>query len=792
MTLFMLSILLYLLPVGILFYMALEIYFRNKTHTLNKITALLLLVMMALIMGSFLANIFPAQYYVILSIYLVYIPAFLLMGLVLHFNLRLTSRFDHLSRLQVAALCYTPTFPIVLILCRSPWISMTYTMDGPWKNGNPSFGLFIITLVFTLYIILFSIYLLFAGLRFVSQNPNLDLQKKQVHLILWALIVAGSCAVAGMFFPRHIFGDQFNLPDISSFAIIIFAIFVRFSMTRYSFLPPTERKYQILYELSPLAIVLLDEKAKIHDANSSAMQLFDISLSDILKRSFPSFLVQTDRSSFLKQFESVILGRKFSFTEYTIIQNSLEQRLVQAEGELIAIEGKQYQYIILRDITESRLAEQRIAFLAYHDPLTGLSNRLMFQQQLSTALAQSNEDQLQVVVMLLDLDRFKIINDTKGHHVGDLLLKHVANQLVEIAPDEMQIARLGGDEFAMFMNGIVNDEQIHQLAEKFLHGLRNPFVYENIPYYISASLGICPSPQFGNNPDTLLKYADIAMYFAKNNGRDRYQIYIHHLKHPDLDRFAMEARMRKALEQEEFILYYQPQMDMESGHIIGVEALIRWQNPEKGLVYPAEFIQIAEESGLIIPIGRWVLQKACEDMKKWIDSGLPEMVVSVNISLCQFIDNQFVAELKQILLQTELDPKLLCLEITESTAMENQEYSMEICQEIVEMNVRLSIDDFGTGYSSFSLLKYLKFDAIKIDRSFVQGIVMEEDDAEIIHAIIAMAHGLHQKVIAEGVEEKAQWDRLKTMGCDRVQGYYISKPVPESEWLAFVQQKTLV
>jgi EAL domain-containing protein (putative c-di-GMP-specific phosphodiesterase class I) len=289
-----------------------------------------------------------------------------------------------------------------------------------------------------------------------------------------------------------------------------------------------------------------------------------------------------------------------------------------------------------------------------------------------------------------------------------------------------------------------------------------------------------------------LKYADIAMYFAKNNGRDRYQIYTHHLKHPDLDRFAMEARMRKALEQEEFILYYQPQMDMESGHIIGVEALIRWQNPEKGLVYPAEFIQIAEESGLIIPIGRWVLQKACEDMKKWIDSGLPEMVVSVNISLCQFIDNQFVAELKQILLQTELDPKLLCLEITESTAMENQEYSMEICQEIVEMNVRLSIDDFGTGYSSFSLLKYLKFDAIKIDRSFVQGIVMEEDDAEIIHAIIAMAHGLHQKVIAEGVEEKAQWDRLKTMGCDRVQGYYISKPVPESEWLAFVQQKTLV
>ena len=576
--------------------------------------------------------------------------------------------------------------------------------------------------------------------------------------------------------------------SVIAVAVLIGAVIVFVTMRSLPS-PMLERKYQILYEHAPLAILLLDEKARIHDVNPIALRMFDMTADEIQQRDFPSLLGLNDRNSFISQSENGLLNQKIAGREFIILKSSQEQRLVSAESEFITISGEQFQYVILRDITESRDAEQRIAYLAYHDELTGLSNRSMFHRQLTAALNQINEDGFSIAVLLLDLDRFKLINDTKGHHAGDLLLKHVAIQLMKNAPSEMKIARLGGDEFAMFVPGIENDEQLHQLAQYILNGLKSPFMYESDSYYITASLGICLAPGYGDSSEVLLKHADIAMYAAKTSGRDRYQIYSPQLTQPDGTRLSMETRLREAIESNEFELYYQPQIDMESREIMGVEALIRWMSPEEGVVSPAEFIPLAEELGLIIPIGRWVLMQACTDMKKWIGTGLPPMTVSVNISPVQFRNEQFLSELETILAQTGIDPNLLCLEITESTALENQKYSMRVCQEIVNLNVRLSIDDFGTGYSSFSLLKQLQFDAVKIDRSFVQGIARNDHDAAIIKAIIAMAHGLNQRVVAEGIEEAEQWDKLMEMKCDFVQGYYISKPIPEKELVEFILKR---
>jgi diguanylate cyclase (GGDEF)-like protein/PAS domain S-box-containing protein len=787
MFLLMLLLAIYLVPVAILFYMALEIYYRNSSQILNKLTAYLLFTMSTLFLGSFISNAFPPEYYVTLNYYFIYIPSFMIMPLVIHFSLKLSSSFDNWSSLRIALLCYSPALSILLILFPPSWIELIVTINGPWKDAKPNFALMLIIILLALYTMTVSGYLLTKGLRVASNHPNIQMRKKQIQIILVAISLAGCWAILCVIFDVTFVNNQLKTPDSSAFSVIIFAYFLRYAMTKYSFLPPTERKYQVLYELSPLAIVLLNQEAKIDDANPAALKLFDVNLKEIRERSFPSFLSSTDRKSFLKLFNSGFAGRKFSSQEYSIIKSTLEERLVQAESELIAIEGQPYQYVILRDITESRLAEQRIAFLAYHDPLTGLANRSMFQQKLAEALTESDITQQQIAVLLMDLDRFKLVNDTKGHHVGDLLLQYVAKQLKEHTPDKMCIARLGGDEFAMFLTGVETEEETNHLARCILEALKEPFIFEGTPFYITGSLGICLSPQYGESGETLLKNADIAMYYAKNNGRDRYQIYNHHLKHPDLDRLTIDVRLRKALELQEFEVYYQPQVDLENGEVIGVEALVRWISPERGIVYPGEFIPLAEESGLIVPLGHWILEQACKDMKKWCDAGLPLKTVSVNISPDQLKESGFLERLSQILAETQIDPKRLCLEITETSSLLDEEYMLDICREIKDLNIGLIMDDFGTGYSSFSLLKYMQFNAIKIDRSFVTGIMDNENEAAIINAIIVMAHGLQQKVIAEGVEDTQQWERLKALGCDQIQGFYYSEALQEKDLFEYMR-----
>ncbi|MNO55597.1 Phytochrome-like protein cph2 [compost metagenome] len=404
-------------------------------------------------------------------------------------------------------------------------------------------------------------------------------------------------------------------------------------------------------------------------------------------------------------------------------------------------------------------------------------------------LVHSAETSSSFALLLVDLDGFKQVNDTQGHHAGDILLEHVARMLVRNTNDKTLIARFGGDEFALIIPDVHSSEELHLISQQLLEGFNTPFIHNGNSFTITASIGISLSPEHGNNADELLQHADVAMYHGKKSGKNRCVIYDSSLRCQENDFFMTVETVRKGLSEGKFRLHYQPQIDLQTGLITGTEALIRWEYPESGNLPPGKFIPLAEETGAIVEIGYWVLDTACEQLKDWIDQGLPPLQMSINLSAKQFLDLHFPTRLAHTLSRTGIDPSLLCLEITEHTAMTNEQYSLNICEQILNMGVKLSIDDFGTGYSSLSLLKNLSVHSIKIDRSFVKDMISDESDRAIIKAIIAMSHNLGKRVIAEGVEMSGQLDMLQDFGCDDIQGFYVSKPLTAEDCFHFIHQR---
>ncbi|MGA9227377.1 MAG: EAL domain-containing protein, partial [Mesobacillus sp.] len=386
-----------------------------------------------------------------------------------------------------------------------------------------------------------------------------------------------------------------------------------------------------------------------------------------------------------------------------------------------------------------------------------------------------NGDQ-ELAVLFLDLDRFKIINDTKGHRVGDLLLKVVASRLKNAVQDKGLVSRQGGDEFIILLKGL-NKAQVIEVAERILGEFSEGIDVENQEFFVTPSIGISMAPGDGQDEETLIKHADTAMYLAKERGKNNFQFYTNQLHGLSSRKMELENGLRKALEQDQLMLHYQPQVNLETGKIIGVEALVRWQHPENGIISPGEFIPLAEETGLIVPLGKWVLQKASAQNKEWHDKGFSSIPISVNISVRQLQEDRFIDTVKQILDQTGLDPSYLDLEITESI-MQNSENTAMILNQLKDLGVTLAIDDFGTGYSSLSLLKHLPIDKIKIDKSFVDDIIHHANQGAMVKTIIDMGHNLQFDVIAEGVEEQEQVAFLLRNGCMIGQGYHFSRPLP--------------
>jgi diguanylate cyclase (GGDEF)-like protein/PAS domain S-box-containing protein len=443
----------------------------------------------------------------------------------------------------------------------------------------------------------------------------------------------------------------------------------------------------------------------------------------------------------------------------------------------------------LFDITGRKLAEERVAYQAYHDGLTGLPNPELFRERFDAAVDSAARTERQVALMFLDLDQFKSVNDTRGHHVGNQLLQLVAYRLQRLLRHEDTVARLGGDEFTMSVSNLRSKDEARIVAEKISAALERPFLLDGRDIYITGSLGIAMYPEDGDGYDLLLRKADIAMYRAKEHGRNRYVFSANAVSEEAIEQMTLEADLRRALDRDEFVLHFQPQVDAGTGEMVAVEALLRWQHPERGMILPDNFVQVAERSHQIVPIGEWVLREACSRATEWQELR-PGLRVSVNLSPIQFREPGFDFVLRRVLRDTGLPPELLELEITESAAMQNPEMTLELLNEIKSMGVRISIDDFGTGYSSLSYLGRLPIDSLKIDRGFVHQIESDESQALIISAVIALAHQLNLSVVAEGVETEKQSDFLRQSECEHLQGFLFSRPVPVDDITALLRATT--
>ncbi len=444
---------------------------------------------------------------------------------------------------------------------------------------------------------------------------------------------------------------------------------------------------------------------------------------------------------------------------------------------------------IVEDISARKLAEDRVQYLATHDALTGLPNRALLAQLASLAIESARRHSCKVAVLFIDLDRFKTINDSLGHDAGDVLLREMASRFRECVRGSDVVARLGGDEFVVLLPEVSGQAQAALVARILLSAAMRPVQIHQQECRVTASIGICLHPEAGQDDQAVLKNADLAMYTAKEAGKNNYQFYSPAMQARSTGRLAIESQLRHALERNEFSLHYQAKVQLDTDNITGVEALLRWNNPELGSVSPLQFIPVAEETGLIIPIGHWVLRTACVQNAQWLQDGLPPVCICVNLSMRQLEDAGLIEDIRSVLAQSALPPHLLELELTESMIMHNTERAVRILTDIKSLGVRLAIDDFGTGYSSLAQLKRFPIDTLKVDRSFIRELARDAEDRAITKAIIAMGKTLSLTIVAEGVETPEQKAFLREEACDEMQGFYFSTPVPPDDFATLLRNQ---
>lgn len=555
----------------------------------------------------------------------------------------------------------------------------------------------------------------------------------------------------------------------------------------------SERKFRSVVESANDAIILADSKGAIISWNKGAQFIFGYQDKEVLGKKLQIIIPERFKEAHQKGME-----RYLSTGEPRVIGKTVELQGLKKDGNEFPIElslatwqeeGNLYFSSIIRDITERKHAEEKINQMVYLDPLTGLPNRHLLNDRLTQALDQANENKQIIGIMFIDLDRFKYINDTLGHATGDHLLIEVAKRIHSCLGKTDTVCRQGGDEFIVLLPNTTSDG-ITKKAQKIVDLFSQSFVLNGHEMFVTPSIGITLYPSDGRDIETLIKNADTAMYRVKEQGKNNFQFYTPDMNEIVSKKMNLEIGLRKALERREFKVYYQPQIDVLSGKLIGVEALIRWQHPVLGNIPPADFIPLAEETGLIIPIGKWVLHEACLQNKTWQNNGYPTIRMAVNISSRQFQQSNLVEMVKKTLKETGLDPHLLELELTESI-IQDSKYAISTMENLKEMGIHLSIDDFGTGYSSLSYLKTFPIDTLKIDQAFTRNIFTDSKDASLVDTIINMAHNLDLKVIAEGVETIEQLHFLQQRQCNEAQGYFFSRPISAEEMSTVFKEQFL-
>ena len=543
-----------------------------------------------------------------------------------------------------------------------------------------------------------------------------------------------------------------------------------------------------IFQSSPFAIYTRDRQGLVTAWNPAAEKLFGWSAEEIIGRPLLSVPPELQQES--DQLRDRVLSGE------TIIDHEVERMkrdgtrfdLSTTLAPLYNEPDQASGYLaIAADITERKAAERQIEFLAYRDVLTGLPNRLLLRDRFEQATAYAERSGTKVALMFLDLDNFKTVNDSLGHAVGDGMLKEIAERLSHCVRDTDTISRQGGDEFLLVLPDLRGNDAITPVLTKIRDRLHQPLMVDGHELTTSASIGIALYPDDGHDFDALLQKADTAMYQAKSAGRNHYRFFDAQMNVEAIEHLNLKNGLRHALDRQEFLLHYQPQTDLRSGRVIGVEALLRWQHPEQGMISPARFIPVAEDSGLIVPIGEWVLQEACRQAMVWRQAGLPELTMAVNLSAVQFRRGDVEHSVMQALRASGLDPRWLELELTESILIKNPEQVFGTVKRLKQQGIKLSIDDFGTGYSSLSYLKRFDVDKLKIDQSFVRDLATDPDDAAIIRAIIQMAHSLDLRTIAEGVEDADTLASLRRFDCDEAQGYFFGRPMPANDLTNLLQ-----
>lgn len=552
------------------------------------------------------------------------------------------------------------------------------------------------------------------------------------------------------------------------------------------------RKLSRAVEQSANTVVITDTNGNIEYVNPRFSQLTGYTAEDVIGKT-PRILKSGESSPqvYERLWETLLAGDTWHGEFHNRKKNGELYWCLETISPLKDEEGRITHFIsVTEDISELKHAESTIKHLAYYDPLTDLPNRRLFRDRLEQAMLVAQRDGTMLAVAYLNLDRFKLVNNSLGHAAGDQLLKTIAKKLERCLREGDTIARMSGDEFAILIPHLSSDESTRLVAEKIHVAMQQSFQLDEREVYVSASVGISVFPVDAEEINALCRNAYTALYDAKTS-RNTYRFFNTGMNVAAFDQLELVTELRHALEHEEFILHYQPQVDIQSGQIVGVEALVRWMHPVRGLIPPAEFIPLAEETGLIEPLGEWVLEAACTQARAWQDDGLPLVRVAVNLSVRQFAQQNLKDKVAQVLRNASLDPQQFELELTESLLMKNVEESLNTLQALRRMGVCLSMDDFGTGYSSLSYLKRFPVTSVKIDRSFVRDVTIDPDAAALAKAIIAMAYSLRLRVIAEGVETQGQLEFLARHHCHEVQGYYISQPLPAEEFVEFLQQYNL-
>ena len=707
-------------------------------------------------------------------------------ALLLHFCILLVKKEPWLSRPWVYPVIY---FPAVYFLLRS-WVGEMGVVDFVstpfgWSDlYGPT------TLGYAAYLVYFPVFILaglFLVVRFAGRSDLRSERRQAQIIVLTGLPVLAAVAASGILLPRM--GIR-NPPEIAHLIAIVWTLIIWNSVTKYKLMimSPAAVAPNILATMAD-AVVLLGRDHRIVTCNEAARRLFGKTSKRLETMKVSELLGDHDVES-AEELESFLL-RDGSTLEISFSREEDEERVLRVSTSQVKdyYDQPMGEVLVFRDVSAEKKAESDLRYMATHDSLTDLPNRSLLQDRLERALNRAEREGNRFAVLMFDLDDFKQINDEIDHEVGDLVLRHTARRLTHCVRGLDTVCRLGGDEFLVIVEDLHEFEDADIVAQRILRAFQAPIVAKGQSLTVAGSLGISTYPADGLDVQSLVKKADLALNSAKKDGRAGFQFFSPDMEATNRERVRIERGLQEALKNDELFLVYQPLFDFGSGEIAGVEALIRWQSPEMGLLSPLRFIPVAERSGLIVSIGEWVVRTACRQNREWQREGLQPVPISVNVSARQLRDENFVSQVQTILQETGLAAEYLEIELTESATMEDLDHSLEILTALSDLGVRLVIDDFGTGYSSLARLRQLPIDGIKVDRSFIEHIAEDSKERSLVMAIIAMASNLGLQVVAEGVET---FDQLRALGsldgqpvpvfrCDRVQGFLFSRPVGEGE-----------